>query len=388
MDSIINFKEFKKGFDQFDWSHVKKMTQTFKRKTKLGSYTVDEEFDFLYKTFINIEISIKTIVKYCQTFTKESKNQLQISCELGKIWSKLFDPYNSLPLEVREKMNMDKMETIRDEILQDSEVTKTFQSDHKTWEKVKVFSQVVDEMSEQVDFQSLASTTITIQKYCNELQKILENIKAKIKQRNETLDDYDSVYNELDNLHLKSKTRELSIKEIQTQMNLQRKLDFYKNNYEMINNLFKKEFPYFFTMYDTFLHSLLSTLLHSHINFSSKLNQQLVILRKQLDISKNEFVPEKIMAEVEPNIKQATNDIEMLEILRFKDIYYQQLAISDITLTPKYCKAIYAFNGQQHGDLSIKVGDVIKIIKAKDGWWKGQIGDRVGMFPLNYVQPL
>ncbi|KAL1976158.1 hypothetical protein VTN31DRAFT_2440 [Thermomyces dupontii] len=51
--------------------------------------------------------------------------------------------------------------------------------------------------------------------------------------------------------------------------------------------------------------------------------------------------------------------------------------------------ALYTFDGDQEGDLSFKKGEIITILKRTDkdeDWWTGQIGDRVGIFPSNYVE--
>ncbi|PYH91061.1 DUF500-domain-containing protein [Aspergillus ellipticus CBS 707.79] len=50
--------------------------------------------------------------------------------------------------------------------------------------------------------------------------------------------------------------------------------------------------------------------------------------------------------------------------------------------------ALYTFDADQEGDLGFKKGDIITILKRtekKEDWWTGRIGDRVGIFPSNYV---
>ncbi|KAJ5993800.1 hypothetical protein N7451_009524 [Penicillium sp. IBT 35674x] len=50
--------------------------------------------------------------------------------------------------------------------------------------------------------------------------------------------------------------------------------------------------------------------------------------------------------------------------------------------------ALYTFDADQEGDLGFKKGDIITIIKRTEkaeDWWTGRIGDRVGIFPSNYV---
>ncbi|KAJ5550116.1 hypothetical protein N7535_001941 [Penicillium sp. DV-2018c] len=51
--------------------------------------------------------------------------------------------------------------------------------------------------------------------------------------------------------------------------------------------------------------------------------------------------------------------------------------------------ALYTFDADQEGDLGFKKGEIITIIKRTDkaeDWWTGRIGDRVGIFPSNYVE--
>ena len=48
--------------------------------------------------------------------------------------------------------------------------------------------------------------------------------------------------------------------------------------------------------------------------------------------------------------------------------------------------ALYNFKPQRAEDLSFTAGDRIMIIERReDGWWLGKLGDKVGVFPQNYV---
>lgn len=45
---------------------------------------------------------------------------------------------------------------------------------------------------------------------------------------------------------------------------------------------------------------------------------------------------------------------------------------------------MYDLDAQQEGDLSIRKDDRIEVLERTQDtmdWWKGRIGDRVGMFP-------
>lgn len=53
-------------------------------------------------------------------------------------------------------------------------------------------------------------------------------------------------------------------------------------------------------------------------------------------------------------------------------------------------RAVYDFEAKAPEELSIKVGDVIKVIESQyEDWWKGSLpSGEVGIFPLNYVTPV
>ncbi|KAG5278242.1 hypothetical protein AALO_G00096780 [Alosa alosa] len=51
-------------------------------------------------------------------------------------------------------------------------------------------------------------------------------------------------------------------------------------------------------------------------------------------------------------------------------------------------KVRYDFSARDRSELSLREGDTVKIIskKAHNGWWKGEVYGRVGLFPANYVE--
>ncbi|KAI9673012.1 MAG: hypothetical protein M1817_003176 [Caeruleum heppii] len=59
------------------------------------------------------------------------------------------------------------------------------------------------------------------------------------------------------------------------------------------------------------------------------------------------------------------------------------------SLTKDQAIALYAFDGDQPGDLSFKKGDIIDIVKRTEStndWWTGKVDGREGIFPSNYVE--
>ena len=53
----------------------------------------------------------------------------------------------------------------------------------------------------------------------------------------------------------------------------------------------------------------------------------------------------------------------------------------------RQCKAIFAYLANEPDELTIAEGDIIRVIDQSDSdWWKGLLGDNVGVFPSAYVE--
>nr|XP_014342050.1 PREDICTED: intersectin-1 isoform X2 [Latimeria chalumnae] len=49
--------------------------------------------------------------------------------------------------------------------------------------------------------------------------------------------------------------------------------------------------------------------------------------------------------------------------------------------------AMYTYESAEQGDLTFQQGDVILVTKKEGDWWTGTVGDKIGVFPSNYVRP-
>ncbi|KAM8826443.1 intersectin-2a isoform 1-T1 [Synchiropus picturatus] len=50
--------------------------------------------------------------------------------------------------------------------------------------------------------------------------------------------------------------------------------------------------------------------------------------------------------------------------------------------------ALYTYESPEAGDLTFVEGDVVMVTEREGEWWRGCIGDKVGVFPSNYVRPV
>lgn len=50
-------------------------------------------------------------------------------------------------------------------------------------------------------------------------------------------------------------------------------------------------------------------------------------------------------------------------------------------------KAVYSYTQNNNDELSLAVGDVIEFLgEVEEGWWRGKLSGRIGVFPSNFVE--
>lgn len=55
----------------------------------------------------------------------------------------------------------------------------------------------------------------------------------------------------------------------------------------------------------------------------------------------------------------------------------------------RQCKAIFSYNPAHEDELHLTVGDIIDVIaEVEEGWWKGRLGHKEGVFPSNFVEEI
>ncbi|CAH1099576.1 unnamed protein product [Psylliodes chrysocephalus] len=55
----------------------------------------------------------------------------------------------------------------------------------------------------------------------------------------------------------------------------------------------------------------------------------------------------------------------------------------------RQCRVIFSYNQDHEDELNLKVGDVIDIVgEEEEGWWKGALKGKIGVFPSNFVKEI
>lgn len=53
------------------------------------------------------------------------------------------------------------------------------------------------------------------------------------------------------------------------------------------------------------------------------------------------------------------------------------------------CRVIYSYKQEHEDELSLNLGEIIEVVgEEEEGWWKGRINGKVGVFPSNFVEEI
>ena len=58
-----------------------------------------------------------------------------------------------------------------------------------------------------------------------------------------------------------------------------------------------------------------------------------------------------------------------------------------MTVAGKKVKVTFDYEAQDADELTLKLDDIVDILGEEEpGWWKGQLGNKIGVFPSNFVE--
>lgn len=401
-------KKFKTSTkDHFDWNNIKRTPQILRRKANLESYTIDEDFTELENNLFYTEKKLNCLTKYTLGYCSGIREVLAHSKNAGLFFQQLFDPYNTLPNSIKTKLeDNENLDSQNESIFLSASRQAIFQEEYEIWSNCASYVECTRtiEPSVKSEIETLGNM---VEDKVSEVLKLISIVKKHIKNRNYALMDYDKTYNTHENLILKHKTDGLSTKQSLQMYNLERKLEENKTAYSNLNDLLKKELPFFFKLIDSILQPIQLRIYYVQLLVSYQININFLsiqdIFHIDLEELKKDTDSSRIIEQFNSKNKAASDLLDLLSIINFRENFFSQLTRSEGSLPIfkqerasiknydpeyKYCQAIFSFTGQQEGDLSFKAGEIIKIFDRSGGWWKGSIGDEVGLFPGNYVKML
>ena len=76
-----------------------------------------------------------------------------------------------------------------------------------------------------------------------------------------------------------------------------------------------------------------------------------------------------------------------LDLTQSNKVYL--FSLLSLFTTGEKVKALFDFDVEEWDEMPLKQGDIVNVLGKVDGnWWIGQVGDRIGSFPTNYVKLL
>lgn len=399
---INAFKDVKERLENISiegvkWGDLKRVPQTFKRKVKIGNFTCDEEFDVLHRDLGVAEAQLKHLIRASKTTAEETSKQMEISLNIARLFSTLLDPYNNFSQRARDELKSKSLEILLDTLFKTPDEVEQFFLEYEFWKKTDDYIEILQQS--KVFVTNIAVFSNVVELRCNACLKLIDNIKQGIRLRNVALDDYDLINSRLMELVRLENARALTAKESELHFNLQRKLDYCRNQYNSINSHFLEQLPCFLDYVKDFLAPVFEMMLFSLLSTNYQILSEFLKLQNkfgfELETINSYSWNDDLMRLSNENINEAVERINKLNILDFTTSYYKSILEPGESKTrPRQpykvfnnlYKALYHFDAQREGDISFETGDIIKVHKAEGEWWEGEVHGQIGLFPFNYVE--
>lgn len=343
-----------------DWETLKRAPLILKQKCQQGnSSTVDDEFNGLNYQLQLTKTSLTKVIKNCKLF--------------GSVSSLLLLSIENITAELK-ILILDKIYNHDSELIHTKDQLNTSTSIYQ-----KTGFSIKDNISEPLQL-----FNVGIEQKINDISSMIRQIELKISQRLLALVKYDNSFNDHESLYLKQQAGEiLSTKKSQKLMYLERNMHEYKSNYEELNQLLKKEMTVFFKLMAEFMAEIKAQIYFVHLmvvyQFQSHFESFATAVELEIPNTPVDLT----------HLKSNLDFQELINTLSIINIRDNDLAdLMQMDSAHSQCRAIYDFEAQKKDDLSIKKKDIIIILEKKGLWWKGELNDRIGYFPSNYVEEI
>lgn len=348
-------------------SGIKRAPQCLRQLLNLSTLTVDDEFEQLLSTLDDHEASCKHLLDVLDNYQCRAHEMLASSLNVASMTKVLFDPYFGTCKEESEHLPCEPFHNAKRYLIL-MEETKLAMTE--------LFSTI----------------PLTLGKRFGLLFTYFNTIRKNIRKRDMALLDYDKAMDKFDPLSIRKSTGILTIKQAQQFHSLQRQVDQLKMHYDTINNMLKKELPYFFRLVESFVHMLLQFFFYMHLANTYQLNRSLLTLAEPMKFCKEEICDPKFGQKIVSQARPLGDP--GLHIVLFHRTHLELLVDASAAITGtvsnynpywKYCEALFDYSAQNSEDLDFERGSVIRVLHQDGDWWEGELHGRVGMFPSNYV---
>lgn len=315
--------------------------------------------------------------------------------------------------------------------IQTPEANEKFERDTAKREIVEKYQQILTDMCPAITLE-LDLLQEKISKTTDEILSMIKKIRKNAKTREMDLIDierHQSSLNKLNNSELTAKTEEHKLA-------LEEKLERATEKYNRINDMMKRELPYFYKMIGQVMVPLTDIIFWSFDVISYQNYKTLSLMKGDFGIVTDNFdetYAELVLQEYTKKSYELSVQIQKLSIVNFSRTYVHNLAspkhhedhaslpsVGDdpidleadqekpfqtfatntgvidnthrdsLTEDTNDLKVLYDFESQRHGDLQLTKGETILCLeKSDDQWWKGRNSKgEEGVFPANYVEQL
>ncbi|KAJ1501542.1 hypothetical protein HMI55_003341 [Coelomomyces lativittatus] len=406
-----------------------RLPQQVKAKAGYSEETVDEEFDELVTFYEQFKDYIAKLKEDAQKFKKAVEAILNHQRTFAATF---LDVQAPIPMALS---NAGQSGSQAD-LLDDNQKIKRIPSDSDTANVVQLYISTLDQINSEI-VQDLSAIDRRIVQPINDLQNIFRSVDKAVVKRGHKLLDYDRHRNELQKLK-NSTTKDL--KDDRKQIQLETNLKTASHEYTTISDALKAQLPQFLQLRLEFIGPCFQTLYFLQLklyqallkilepvqklqryDFSApilvtyerhkleidQMLSQLTLLKQKTpglslssESNQDSSSPHPVASESSPSVMPVNASPSTLPTKTTAPAVFLPPSSSippnlpappvpSSATAPRYVVALFDFPGQQPDDLAFRVGDQILVLEATNStndWWKGQLNNKVGFFPANYVK--
>ncbi|KAJ9098008.1 hypothetical protein QFC19_006560 [Naganishia cerealis] len=338
---------------------------------------IDEEYDDLKLRLNCMEKNLKELVRHIDAYCINFDELLQTSRKIGESAKAVFDPYHSLSKSTLTKLG-EYQSIERSSLFLSQTKCLQFGNGYALWARSSDLADISERIhkrnQKELDFVREVVTTKAL-----EAQKYIDSIGKTMKNRQSILTQYSRTTFELNDLLKKKEANQLSLKQSQQLFSQERKAEMLLQDYEAVNFTLKSTMPKLLQLNDELTTTLQQMVYYLQLTIFYQVDLQLTSLEEVFKVTNGDSDPQV-------GLSTLTREIDGFKIVNRYLNAKSSASPDKKDQSTEVCIALYDFEAQQDGDLTIKKGDRVKLLDKGKRWWKGELDGKVGLFPHNYVK--